>query len=187
MNEQKITREEIEALLKLADAATPGPWECGDTQNEGAYGSGPDCRERFTSYTVEANGKIIADTLNSDVATVEEEYDEDGTTAWDEVGRRNMKFIATANPVILKTLCTMALKWLDAQPRPIEEASKDGTWLLFFGRNSVQQRMIPVVIAWSPPGLGEGWRDSAQGAVMDNLVATGGDFIPLISLPEPRK
>jgi hypothetical protein len=86
----------------------------------------------------------------------------------------------------LRALCDLALAGLAVQPRPIEEAPKDGTWLLFFGRNSTRQRMIPVVIAWSPPGLGEGWRDSAGGASMDSLVATGGDFIPLSALPKPE-
>ena len=35
---EKITREEIEALLKLAEAATPGPWKKGISGNSRVYG-----------------------------------------------------------------------------------------------------------------------------------------------------
>lgn len=65
--------------------------------------------------------------------------------------------------------------------RPISEAPKNGTWILLRGRNSVGQRMVPVVAAWCPPGgSGTGWRDSGSFKPVDDLAADpGADFMPL--------
>ena len=87
---------DIAAIKARADKATSGPWESDATQNEGDYGSGPDCVSGFSSYEVIAEKGRICDTINSDVAMVCEEYDEDGCTAFDEVGQANMDFIAHA-------------------------------------------------------------------------------------------
>mgnify|MGYP003426248844 FL=1 len=98
---------DIAAIKARADKATSGPWESDATQNEGDYGSGPDCVSGFSSYEVIAEKGRICDTINSDVAMVCEEYDEDGCTAFDEVGQANMDFIAHARtdiPALLAAL-----------------------------------------------------------------------------------
>ena len=98
---------DIAAIKARADKATSGPWESDATQNEGDYGSGPDCVSGFSSYEVIAEKGRICDTINSDVAMVCEEYDEDGCTAFDEVGQANMDFIAHARtdiPALISAL-----------------------------------------------------------------------------------
>ena len=98
---------DIAAIKARADKATAGPWESDTTENEGDYGSGPDCGSGFSSYEVVAKKGRICDTINSDVAMVCEEYDEDGRTAFDEVGQANMDFIAHARtdiPALLAAL-----------------------------------------------------------------------------------
>lgn len=70
--------------------------------NEGNYGDGgPDCRSGFRSpCIVDANGKTVMDTLNSDGAEVHEEHDGDDNgswfDAWDEAGRKRVAFIVAA-------------------------------------------------------------------------------------------
>ena len=108
MGDTKTRLEEIEAR---ANAATPGPWESDGTVNEGAYGSGEDCSEGFQSYFVWSEKGRIVDTLNSDVAEVQEEFDEDGVHAWDHVGSQNTDFIAHAREDI---------PWLIARVKKLE-------------------------------------------------------------------
>lgn len=69
--------------------ASPLPWEH-DTHGQHSSDEVP--------YTVliDADGKTIADTLNSDVAVIHTEHDEDGATRWDETGRENFAFICRA-------------------------------------------------------------------------------------------
>ena len=111
----------IADVKKKAEAATPGPWEDDSIRNEGDYGSGEDTRSKFHSYAVYADGKAICDTLNSDLALVEEEYDEDGASAWDEVGRKNMAYISAASPDLI-------IAWAEERERDkarIAELEKD--------------------------------------------------------------
>lgn len=67
--------------------------------------------------------------------------------------------------------------------QPIETAPKDGTWILLRGRNAVDHPMVPVVVAWNPPGSrasGVGWRDSGSFRDCDSLAGTvGADWAPL--------
>lgn len=56
-----------------------------------------DGRSRYQGYKiVDADGKSICDTINSDLQCVHTEYDEDNVIHWDEEGRKNMEFIAQA-------------------------------------------------------------------------------------------
>lgn len=88
-----------QALRWKAEKATQGEWWSDSCGNEGAYGSGEDCVEGFTSYAVyDENNQILLDTLNSTSACIQEEYDGECHIAWDEVGQRNTEFIAAANP-----------------------------------------------------------------------------------------
>lgn len=74
-------------------------------QNEGDYGDGgPDCRSGFRSPIIsDANGQTILDTLNSDGAMVEEEYDSDEETswsdAWDVPGRKRGQRVILATGI----------------------------------------------------------------------------------------
>lgn len=84
---------------------TPGPWYSESVATEGSYGSGEDTTEGFDSYVVRTETQksygedaVICDALNSGTAEVHEEFDEDGTHAWDEPGRRNMEWIARCSP-----------------------------------------------------------------------------------------
>ena len=76
-------------------AHTPTPWEVIEVKNEGDYGDGgPDPSSGFDSFAIcDANGRTICDTLNSEVAMVSEEADEDGVYAWDEVGKADAAHI----------------------------------------------------------------------------------------------
>lgn len=90
---------DLDALQALAKAATAGPWEYDTEKNEGDYGAGPDCSSGFDSYVIhDGKGQTLFDSLNSNAAVVQEDYDEDHFRAWDEVAERNAKFIAAASP-----------------------------------------------------------------------------------------
>lgn len=107
MTEPKITREEIEALLKLADAATPGPWERRET--EVPIGDTGDHDVSFSISPVGSQEQIIC------------QY-------WDGLSEDepNLSYIAAANPAVLKALCDLALKAKDIEPRPMSEFSPLG-------------------------------------------------------------
>jgi len=108
---------DLNEIERRANAATPGPWDFEPLHSEGSYGSGPDCRSGFDSYEIRANGGILLDTLNSDVASVSEEWNSDELYAWDETGKRNLAFVATANPAVVLELVRRlraAERWRDA-------------------------------------------------------------------------
>lgn len=87
---QGATREGLQELRALSEKAAPGPWEEDTVDSEGGYG-------HFKAYAVSGpDGKTICDTHNSEVATLHEEHDEDGRVMWDETGRNDMKFAASA-------------------------------------------------------------------------------------------
>ena len=85
-----MTPDNLEELRKAAEKATPGVWF-----------SDSDRGDQFDAYAVYAenvgypgNTASICDTHNAGAVTIEQE---DGRP-WDETGRRNMAFIALANP-----------------------------------------------------------------------------------------
>lgn len=89
----ETTAEERVALLKLLERARPGPWVSDSERCDGSYGAGEDVHEGFDSYfVIDAQNHRVVDTLNSD-GSVEVEYDEDGTHAWDEAGRESIELI----------------------------------------------------------------------------------------------
>lgn len=74
----------------------PAPWEYETVQQ----------REDRSAYGVvrDADGKILFDTINADVAEIHEEYDEGGGVhRWDEVARVNLT-LAAAAPAMLAAL-----------------------------------------------------------------------------------
>lgn len=99
-------QEEIEIREALQAGPTPGDWGTDSTPNDGEYGDGgPDSRSGFSSFVViDAAGNAICDTLNSDVAEVEEWECEDGAGATDRRGEKNSDFIAACNPANITAL-----------------------------------------------------------------------------------
>ncbi len=97
-----LSPEWVAEIRALAEKATPGPWEVDDEQNDGNFGDGPDCNSGYKSYAVIVGNKTVVDTLNSDLAEIEEDGDcEEGSwrySRWDEIGRRNATFIAALDP-----------------------------------------------------------------------------------------
>jgi hypothetical protein len=118
-----MTKEALAQLRLKAEKATKGEWWSDSIGNEGAYGSGDDCAEGFTSYAVyDENDRVLLDTLNSSAACIQEEYDEEGHVAWDEVGQRNAEFIAAANPATVLALMD-ALEAKDKRIADLERAN----------------------------------------------------------------
>lgn len=80
-------------IEELAGKATPGPWEI-DTE----YDSDERCKNYFIGAPV-PNGTeygrwaTLFDSVNSDHKLIEEDYDEDGGSAWDETARCNAELI----------------------------------------------------------------------------------------------
>lgn len=73
----------------------PAPWE---------YENVNHCEDR-TAYGVvkDANGKILFDTINADVAEIHIEHDENGASRWCAVARANLT-LASAAPDLLTCL-----------------------------------------------------------------------------------
>ena len=89
----------IEALEKLNKAATPGRWEVdSEYDNDALYTGGGGCGSGFKNYfigaEVDGKWKTLMDTVNADHKMIEEEYDEDGKSAWDSIGLANAEFVA---------------------------------------------------------------------------------------------
>lgn len=84
--------------LSQFEGATEGPWEVDSIKNEGDYGDGgPDCRSGYTSFAAyDKRGRVIFDSLNSEIAEVHEAFDDDRYAAWDEVARKDIKLAAAA-------------------------------------------------------------------------------------------
>ena len=92
-----MTRDELAAL---DERATPGVWETDSEYDDDAlYSGGGGCGSGFKNYFIgtDVGGKWVTllDTVNSDHKLVEEEYDEDGKTAWDCIGQANTELIVT--------------------------------------------------------------------------------------------
>jgi len=85
-------------LRQAAYCASDGPWEVDSEWNaDGAYGGGPDHGTGYDDYLIlDAQGRTLFGSENSTAKMIEEEHDEDGGTAWDQVGKRNATFIVAA-------------------------------------------------------------------------------------------
>ena len=78
---------------------TPGPWEVEPIETESGSGS-------YDAFSVvDAEGRVLFDTLNSDhrIVTLEREYDEEYVRDHDEQGRMNLT-LAAAAPELLEAL-----------------------------------------------------------------------------------
>lgn len=85
---------------KLAKPS-PGPWDVDMIDNYGTYGDGPDCHSGFKSYAVyDANGKVLFDSLNAEVAEIEVEYDDMGAYVWDRVSEANLMLAGASHDML---------------------------------------------------------------------------------------
>ena len=131
-----ITNDELRAIIAGCKGVTPGPWGTDAMRSDGSYGSGEDTHEGFEAYKV-TGGPLypggrevsICDTLNSDAASIEEEFGEESHHAWDEQGRKNMEHIARLSPEVVSALATELLA---------SRASAEG----------VSEEMVEAVAAW---------------------------------------
>lgn len=79
----------------------PAPWEYENVEQKhdrSAYG-----------VVKDANGKILFDTLNSDVACIHEEYDEASVYRWDSAAEEHLTLAAAAPE--LRAACEAALAY----------------------------------------------------------------------------
>ncbi len=107
----------IAQLKEAAEKATPGPWEYdAEKQTDAPYK-----HSEFALFT--AKGERICGTENSDyrLGLIETEFDEDGARCWNEPSRRNMEFIALANPSTILPLIA-ALEAAEAKADKYEKA-----------------------------------------------------------------
>jgi len=131
-NPTPIADGEVEALRNGLSGVTPGPWYLDSIETDGAYGSGEDTSEGFRTYGVRTSGEkrfgqdaSICDAVNSDLAVVHEEFDEDGTVAWDDVAKHNMAHIARCSPDAIDRL----LAHLDATTARLTSLAEDNAKL----------------------------------------------------------
>jgi hypothetical protein len=107
-----MTPDRIQEILEGCEGVTPGPWYRESTENEDEEG-------KFTSFSLCADDGTIADTLNSDIATLKEEQDitEDGVfyDLVDIVGVQNIDHLSRLDPDTVRQLCLLALKGLEAE------------------------------------------------------------------------
>ena len=107
-----------EQLRELASKATPGPWEVdSEYDNDALYSGGGGCGRGFKNFFIGADvggsWKTLMDTQNSDEKLIEEDYDYDSGSAWDEIGRANAELVAAlrnALPTIITALQEMEKK-----------------------------------------------------------------------------
>ncbi len=97
---------------------TPGPWyyeNVEDREDRSAHGVVKDDKDR-----------ILFDTLNSDVATINTEYDEGSVYRWDEQARLNLTLAAAAPDLLAaceafhRYLLTCAAVWSSNNGRVVE-------------------------------------------------------------------
>ena len=125
-----MTLDRIKEILEGCEGVTPGPWYRDSVQNEDDEG-------KFTSFSLHSDEGVIADTLNSGLASLKEEQDltEDGVfyDLVDIVGVQNIDHLSRLDPDTVRQLCLLALKGLEAhQPRDIATAPRDGTEIRAF-------------------------------------------------------
>lgn len=103
--------QDVKALEEALQAGpTPGEWYVDSTRSEGEYGDGgPDGRSGFDAFALfNEAGHALLDTLNRDtrLSEITEEADEyEGHfRAWDVLGERDLKYIATCSPDRIRRL-----------------------------------------------------------------------------------
>ena len=102
-----------DGLRALSEAATQGEWYVESEKCDGSYGSGDEGREGYLAYSIltdaerpHGNPGVIAETSNSTLGVIHEEWNEDDFTAWDETARANTAFIVAAVNYVRTLLAT---------------------------------------------------------------------------------
>lgn len=97
---------------------SPAPWE---------YENVSQCADR-SGYAVvkDTSGKVLFDTINSDVACISTEHDEGSVTYTDEQGRVNLMLAAHTVNCHDELLALVADLWQWATGDPFEEMSEEG-------------------------------------------------------------
>ena len=103
-------------LADLAAKATPGPWEIDSEYDDDAhYSGGGGCGRGFKNFfigaPVDGKWRTLLDSANSDHKLVDEDFDEDGRSAWDNIGLANASLtIELVNnlPAIIAALTAQA-------------------------------------------------------------------------------
>lgn len=142
-----LTPARLAEIRARAEKATPGPWESDSTKSEGSYGVGDETYEGFNAFKVtDEKGNTLFDTLNSDNGEVHVEYDEDGATAWDEIGRRNAAFVAACDPqTVLALIASHAA--LVAEVERLRALSALGGWdeAIEAADNAIEQERASIM------------------------------------------
>lgn len=84
----------------MSSQLSPTPWECENVSQ---------CSER-SGYAVvkDARGKVLFDTLNSDVAEIRVEHDENGATYYDDQGKADLTLAAAAPDLLAACIDAVA-------------------------------------------------------------------------------
>lgn len=118
----------LDEMESKAKRATKGPWFTDSERSDGTYGVGDETHEGFNTYAVFSETETyygkparIFDT-SVDVAEVQEEWDEDSHSAWDEQGRRNAEYIIAAQPqAILAIVAAIRARLKEDEARIIKQ------------------------------------------------------------------
>ena len=127
--------ENLADRIEALDAkATAGPWEVdSEYDDEALYSGGGGCGRGFKNFFVGAEIKgewaTLLDTQNSDNKLIEEDFDEDGKSSWDENGRNNAELVATLRNAVPTILSALRLaERLDAAE--VTQMDQDAAWQL---------------------------------------------------------
>jgi hypothetical protein len=150
----------VERLRKLRSKATPGEWYADTEQSDGEYGSGPNTRSGFDAYLICVEGeayshkqRVLFDSHNSTCGMIEEEYDEDGGSAWDAVAKANATLIVEAVNALPTLLAT--IEALARDKERLEEALTEARgWLS--GWASAEPQIAIIDAALSPTNRDDG-------------------------------
>lgn len=115
-------QSQLDQVLALSEKATPGVWEADSVRNDGCD----------FAKAVNTEGRSLFDTLNSEVALIETEADDDYVSRWDSQGRADIEaaiaavnFLREHGPAILAAVGGEAVGAIDETGEPYLYLSTD--------------------------------------------------------------